>query len=396
MSDNIDLTNFINRTIPTELADKLKYANRVIFETAKTELPGTYSVTEDDFNNSIVADEELDDLVDHVVEMEKLVEDLEDLLNQYTKDMKIEPSNDSIRKAAKQLGSVDGTITKEVLETALANMDYLPLLSMGTDPVLAALVGDGSIDIDKSLKCNEIAYNLANEFKDKLNSTISNYKDDNSKIQERWENQQKKQVRYILLSLFWNMLWGQFIVDMIIINPLRNFIAKPTDTLLLFFYKLNAATNSITNISYPEKKRFRKANDTQLINAGPLNMKLTAARKTLLCLPYKIFPDYDPLDIPKDPYTGAVYNCMSDSLCPQVGIDSTDIDDDASAKDTLEQAFKDISSGIKSCTNIKDLISQYNDKINDQTQNTNCSIYAKKILDAVIEDALTPYNGVLL
>lgn len=376
-----NIADFVNREIPAEIIEQLRIAGRVqqVLTPTQTSAVST-SVQEDEAAKGAPdPDKELDDLIDGVDELEDLTEQLEDLIDEHLKDMKIPPANDTIAQAAKDMGSEDGTITQDVLDNSLAAMDYLPMMTLGQDPVLACLIGDGTIEGDW-VECNEITAELAKKVRHPARDEYEaeqSIKDSSTKMADDHEKRMIEMILEILLQLWWNMLWPKFVVDMGIINPLRMAIAYPVDSVIGFF----------------KKKRFRRKNKSWLKNKGPVNKALNQLRIFLLCkIPPPLYPRYDPI---------VEINCggITDECPPEF---ETDSEGNATSKSSVPDEKGSVGSmGDYIDSAVDELCSKSEELLENVDRrkpegfgsSPRCVKSAKIVLDAVVADALTPPDG---
>jgi hypothetical protein len=369
---NFNIADFVDKEIPTEIIEQLRIAGRVQQVLNPTTVSAVSTSAQQDTTSdpSESPEKELDGFIKNTADLEDTIEQLEELIDEHLKDMSIPPANDSISAAAKRLGSDDGNITKQVLDTAMATIDYWPLMSMGQDPVLAALVGDGTID-GKWFECNQITSAIA---KTLTNPPRNEYEaeaaiaDSSTKIADNHEKRMIEMILEILLQLWWNMLWPKFIVDMTIINPIRMAIANPTDALITFFQK---------------RPRFKRKKSDWIKKNGPINKLLNKLRKLLLCkIPPPLYPRYDPI---------VEIDCGGiDDTCPP----ETEGSEFKPSKEN-SQIGEFVDSAMDSnCFTSKQLLEGV-----DKTLPTGfgaspaCVKAARTVLDAVLSDALTPPQG---
>ena len=366
--------------LPPEVADAVRnlllVENRVQFPLKPTVTSAVSTI-----GDEIPADEDpltrAENVVNDVKDMEDLIEQLEDSVDQLTKDMKIPASSPRISDAIKRLGGDDpNNITKDVFDTALGIVDNWPLIALGQDPVLGGLIGDGTLEGPWE-KCNQ----LGNQFselvtvaakKDYDGETV--IKNQSVKASEEFEGNMLKMILHILKMFWWNMIWAKFIVDLIIINPARQLVANPIDGILLFFKKFKYKGTKY--------KRFKKKPQSILLLTGPINNFLTQLRKFLLCtLPNKpqfgIDGYYDPLveiDCPPEP------PCVSE---PQPNEGSEEVDE-------IEKAsFNMVDDDI--CINEKDMLKGEFDGGNvGLGASPECLKSSQIVIEVVIADALTP------
>lgn len=393
-----NITDFINQEVPDEIIRQLEIADRIkhFLKPTSTSAVSQSSECPEDFGGRLgpsaddVSDEdkrdrrtrgeefdadtvndELDSIINDVAGLEDLTEQLEDLADEHLKDMKIPPRNDRISDAAKKMGSLDGTINKNVLDNALATMDYYPLMALGQDPVLAALVGDGHID-GSWVECNEITSELAKTLKKRIRDDYEaedSIPDASSEITDDHEKSMLNMILEILLMLWWNMLWPKTVVDMGIINPIRMSIANPVDSLIGFF----------------KKKRFRRKGRDWLVRNGPINNALNRLRIILICeLPPSIYPRYNPIvdiDCPPEKEDECIPN-TSDGEEATIKEEAGSI---SQMGDFVDQAISD------TCFNLKDLRANILEKLPTAFgASPECVQAAKTVLDEIISDALSP------
>lgn len=270
------IADFVDKEIPPEVIKQLQTIGRIqhILKPTTTSAISTSEIQEQVIGDRLLTEKDVQDnidrLINEVVDFENKVEQLEDLLDEHLKDMSIPPSDNRISDAAKKLGSSDGNITKEVFDKALAMMDLFPLLTTGQDPVLTALIGDGSVD-GPWLNCNEITSSIAKNLKILEKGTFvseQTIKDQSSKIAEQHEKRLANMALEFILILWWNQLWPRVVVDMTIIGPIKNALATPVDSLFGFFQK---------------KPRFKMKNKEWCQKNGPIHKILTKLRIFLLC-----------------------------------------------------------------------------------------------------------------
>lgn len=288
---NID--DFLNKEIPENLAEKLKVAGRIeqILRPTRTSAVSGSSQEPGPRPGSATQEisDEIDSLINNVKEMEDLVEQLEDMADDQLKDMSIPPVNGRVAKAAKSLGSSDGTITKDVIDQANLIRDFEPILLTGIDPVTASLTGQGIIDPDSGsfLNCNEFTRSFARKFRFKESEDMGDAEmplaDMSQNIAAAHESSLGRMMLDIIQKMIWNILWVKLIVDHVIINPSRLLIANPLDNIVLFFKR--------------DCGRFRRPSSECRKQKGPLNKLLNKLRTTLICKVPPIFYDrYDPME----------------------------------------------------------------------------------------------------
>ena len=381
------LADFVNKEIPQEILEQLLVANRIkhILKPTITSAVSTSSQVKDqtpDINNTI------DNLINEVKDLENLVEQLEDMVDEHLKGMDIPPSP----RVADSVKTLDpngtGNITKEVLDKALAIIDHLPMLTLGTDPILAALVGDGTIN-GPWFNCNDFSAgltdSLTNPPRDDLQAE-DGIKDQGDKIADNHEKRMLAMVLEILLMLWWNMLWTKFVVDAAIINPIKVAIAWPLDALVGFF-------TSTPDRNPPAKKRFKKPNGAWLDKHGVITKILRKLRNKLLCMPYKIYPRYKPMvEILDD--NGKPVNCKDiNGSCPPEQPAKEFTSDNKKMADLMSEITEDFI-GQDFCFTDEQLRGSL-DKLlpNGPGTSPECVKAAKIVLDAVLSDALSTSSG---
>lgn len=386
------IVDFINKELPTEILEQLRVADRIqyILKPTSTSAVSTSEQNSDSTSDSIITtddiNKDIDALVDEVKELENLVEQLEDMVDEHLKDMSIPPTNERIAEAVKNLGCGDGNITKDCLDKALAIMDYFPMMSLGTDPVLAALIGNGTVE-GPWLDCNEITSNVAKLLKTTPRNDYeadTSIKDQSTEIADKHEKRMFEMMLETLLMLWWNMLWPKTVVDATIINPIRLSVANPTDSLIGFFSKTDTD---------PVKKRFKKPSPEWLARHGLVNKILTRLRVRLLCIPYKIYPRYKPMVEIIDE-KGNKVNCK-DIIgdCPTPPEEKEFTEDNKQAMTQMGSMLDEINGGDY-CFNNAALLQGINtDLPKGFGTSPECVKSAKIVLDAVLANALTPPDG---
>lgn len=382
-----NLESFIGKELPQEIIEQLKVHERIKFSLKPTIDPSAVSSIGDSISKSDITSpeksnqEEIDRLINSVDNLEKLVEQLEDMSDELTKDMNIPPVNDLVSAASKAMGSQDknGNITKDVFDNSLAAMDYFPALSLGYDPILSALTGDVGLD-GKWLECNELTKDLGKSISVSLKTeklpeeTIDNQYD---KVAKEFNDKQQNMALELILMLWWNIIWPKFIVDLSIIEPLRRMYAIPFDNLVLFF---------------PRKcgtRWFKKKSKSCVEKFGPINKALEKFRNFLLCvIPPKAYPRYKP----QFPF-GKKPNCKAnnDSCDPETSKEIEPNKDKGSIKQ-----MGDIMDGIvdSPCNTSKEFLESVDKKTPSKLGTSpECMKSAKIVLDAVINDALQPKSN---
>lgn len=358
---NENLEQFLGHEIPKEILSQLGILGKIQFPLKHTEVSAISTSSQDESLIDKTEEQELKGLTDHVKDMENTLEQIEDMIDNLTKDMNIPPANSLIASAASKLNNDGGSnITQETLDKALAIMDYLPTLVGLGDPILGALTGNSKID-GPWLKCNEITAGLASTFKTFSNEidAADPIKNQTDKMIEEFNIKQSAMLQEILNMFWWNMVWAKYLIDPVLINPIRVLIS-PIDGLIVFFK------------SFPFKKRDP--------TTGPLNKLLNKLRIILLC------------DIPRRSYTR--YKPPEDLKCPpKTPCSKKNLQDPENAKgaQTLSEVGAKISSLISDdCITEEELLKNMN-SFDPKTlgMSPECAQAAKVVLDAVISNALT-------
>jgi hypothetical protein len=377
---HFNITDFVDQEIPVEVLEQLKVLGRIKHVLKPTQT-SAYSQSEtrpevpSDSNQGLTqepvtqrqVEDELNKIIDSITETEGLVEQVEDLIDEHLKDMAIPPANGTIAEAANRLGATNGIITKDVLDNAMSIMDYLPIISMGQDPVLTALIGDGTVHGDW-LECNEITAGLAKKLKTpdiKVVPVEEPIEIQSNKITENHNQSLLRMMQEIILMLWWNQFWPKFVVEMVILNPLKLIVAIPIDTLFCFFQKVP----------------FKRKKKSHIEKNGPVHKIIEKLKMFLLCtVPRKFYSRYTPAKELNLNCTNSDIDCGEDNEGPPKGI----------GKDvgiSLADIFTDIGDNPP-CVNSNDF------KGEDQTTkglgcSPECAKAAQVVLQAVMSDALT-------
>jgi hypothetical protein len=381
MSDRtfISPSDLVEKTIPPEVLEQLKILGRVKFTPQPTKVSAVSTAGTDEDQSTIDEEVAVSGLIDHVGEMEDLSKEIEDMIDDLTKDMAIPVTNNTLRDAVKSLGGDGNEITKEVFDRAISLMNHAPLLTNGYDPVLAALTGDGLID-GKFLNCNEVERSIAKTWNTRPPRTYTPEQpivDETSTIADEHEKNLGRMILEILQSFFFNMLWAKYIVDLSIINPIRVVIAYPTDGVICFFKKMC------------KQKRFTVKSKDCLAQNGPVNKILNKIRCTLMCIPpSKMW------DIKKFKPMVDNFDCDCAKIlgkCPPVTI-KDDPDESKNPLGGMENIMNSIFPDDKEpCISEEDIMGKA--KIPKQDGlgiPPECLKHAKTVMEAVIADALSP------
>lgn len=375
----VQISDLVGQAIPPEVLEQLRVLGRVKFDTKKTRVSAvSTSATEyvhpDDGDDAAI----VSGLLNHVKEMDDLANQMEDMIDDLTKDMNIPVVDDGVADAVRTLDPAsDGShITRDVLDRAVATIDHAPMLVTGSDPVLTAMTGDGKLD-GKFLNCDEIgraiaeAWNTANP---KDYSPEDPVIDAGEKFANDFEKSKRNMLIEIVLMLWWNIIWAKFIVDLVIINPLRFMIAIPIDKIVLFFKNKCGI------------RRFKKKPVDCIKKEGPINKALNKLRKVLLCkIPLKLYDKkrYKPMVQKPIDCTDVDDNCVPENLS------GPEIDKDGGMEE-LGKALTTIFSEDPCVTSeeFTKLLDQL--KPEDLGTSPECLEASRKVLGAVIADALTP------
>jgi len=369
------LEDFLNKEIPPEIFKQLEILGRVQFPLKQTHPSAVSSSAQVVPQEEKDEEESIDDLINHVKSMEDLTEQLEDMIDELTKDMNISPANDSIGAAASRLNP-DGSsnITKDTLNRALAVMDHLPHMVGLGDPILGALTGDANVN-GPWIKCNQITQALSDTF----SAAAKKDYDPNTPIPsqanqtaEEYNKKQQNMLIELLNMLWWNMIWAKYLIDPVLINPLK-MLVSPIDAIILIFQFTSPSTENI------EKK-------------GPLTKFVKKLRIFLLCIPKIVYSNYQsPPDVD---CTKILVDCsktnsmVGDKLNPEPN-------DAQKVKATFDKVFKESDTADNICIPIKDWTQNLKNFNPDSLGiPPECAQAAITVLDAVLADVLTPDQSV--
>ena len=366
---SVPIEELLGKEIPADIYEQLQIAGRVRQFLKPTSVSAVSTSAQDRDAVPQALDDEIDTRIDDIVELENLVEQLEDMSDKLLADMSIPPINDRVADAAKEMGSEDGTITKDVFDNARATLELFPLMVMGQDPALAALVGDGTIDGDW-VNCNEITQALSETFRTpprndyEADAVIA---DKQADIADKHEKRLAQIFLDMLLQLFWNMLWPKFIVDAAIINSLRLSIANPVDAIIGFF----------------KKKRFKRKSKDWLSKNGPINKALNRLRNILICkIPPRMYEKYKPI---------VEIDCRNiDSDCPPEPPEiQRSVKNEKGSLAQMGEFMDDVSEPY--CFTPEEFLEGIDDtKPTGLGASPTCAKAATIVLEAVVSDALTP------
>lgn len=380
--------DFVNQSIPPEILEQLRVLGRVQFRPAPTKVSAVSSPGDKLTEDSTSVQDNLSGVLAHVAEMESLADQIEDMIDDLTKDMRIPTNNNTtLQNAVKSLDpSSDGSaITKDVFDKALALIDHAPIMVAmgGYDPVLAALTGNGKLE-GKYLNCDEITRGVANTWNTAQTNTYSPEKpilDETSKIADEFEQNLGKMILEILQGFFFNMLWPKYLVEMAIINPLKLMVANPLDGIILFFKDYSKEYG-------PGGARFKIKSDDCLKAKGPLNKALKKLRCFLLCVPPRKMWDpkkYKPMTDMSE------CNCDSYNKCPDKNPQDVPVDNDSKLGGMgvlMDSLFSD--SPNEPCLDPDDFDATHPGSPEGIGVPPECLKNARIILEAVMADALSP------
>ena len=380
-----NIENLAGQQIPPEIVEQLKVLGRVQFPLKPTTASAVSTSAQEPSDTQKDNAANISGMVNHVADMENITEQLEDMIDELTKNMKIpvEPGNTALLNAVKALGG-DTEITKDIFDKALAIVDYGPLL-LGPDPV-GIILGNGKIDGPFS-NCDEITRGLAKTWNSASPKDVNPeepFRDATTEIAEEFEKSIEKQVLEMLLMLWWNMMWPKFVVMLVIINPIRTLIAYPFDRIITFFKDMKKRCN---------KARFKIKPDECLKSYGPINKALNRLACFLLCkIPPKLYKRYKPMIDPSEFMiikNGKLVpcDCKAKDDCPPKSKPRDDFKKDGD----FDQIGNLLESIDDPCVGADDYLDDVNtDQPEGLGMPSNCLKYAQTILSAVVSDALSP------
>jgi len=388
MDKLFSIENLAGQSIPAEIAEQLKVLGRVTFPLKGTTVSAVSTAADQPSPTEIENEARISGILDHVRGMEDLTEQLEDMLDQLTKNMNIpiDPNNGPLKAAAQALGGDGSNIDKDLFDRAQAIMDHAPILvAMGYDPI-GSILGNGKLD-GPFFNCDEISRGIAKTFNeadpDSLNPDAP-LKSAANDIAKTFEENKAKQILEMLLMLWWNMLWPKFVIMLTIVNPIRTIVAYPIDSVITFFKNMKRQCN---------KGRFKTKSKECLKNYGPINKALNRLACFLLCkIPPKLYKRYKPMVDPSEFQIlkdGKLIPCNCNRLddCPpkREPVDTFDKNGNFDQMGNLMENLDD------PCATIEDYLENVNTKQPEGLgMNPNCLDSARQVIDAVINDALTP------
>ena len=366
------IDQLVGQEIPPEIYEQLEIAGRVRQYLKPTITSAVSTSAQDQDPVPEALDKEIDRRIEDIAQLENTLEQLEDAADILLGDMSIPPVNDRVKAAAIDMGSEDGTITKEVFDNAQAAVETYPLMVMGQDPALAALVGDGTIEGDW-VDCHELTQAIADTFTNPPRNAYEAeevIKDKQADIADKHEKRLYEIFLDLLLQLFWNMLWPKFIVDATIIKPLRLAVAYPTDGIIGFFMN----------------RRFRRKNKDWMNNNGPINLLLNRLRKILICkIPPPLYKKYNPI---------VKIDCGGiDETCPPPPSETDrSVKNEEGSLKQMGEFMDDVAASY--CFTPEEFLDGIDDtKPTGLGASPNCVKSATIVLEAVISDALTAPAG---
>lgn len=389
--DIFNIEELSGQQIPAEIVEQLRVLGRVQFPLKPASTSAVSTSAEEPSQDQIDGDATLSGVLNHVAGMEDLVEQLEDMLDQLTKDMNIPVTPGSaVEAAVKTLGGDGSSIDRDIFDRAQAIADHAVIMTLGRDPFLDAIGADGKLD-GPYTNCDEITKqvsNLWNTADPKNPNPEAPIADASNKIAEDFEKSKSNMIVEILLMLWWNMLWPKFIVSLSIINPFRLIFAMPFDTIVCFFKNMSKTCNL---------PRFTVKPKDCLEQHGPINKLLNRLACRLICkIPKPLYKRYKPMidaSSIKIMKNGKLVpcDCKTISDCPPKGPNNTSTKEDGKLG-----ALADVLEGLlggdqEPCVNDSDFTRGVSeDKLTGPGMPPNCLDAARVVLDAVISDALTP------
>jgi len=230
----------------------------------------------------------IDNVLAGIKENEALVKQLEDMRNDFLKDMNIAANSDAVARAAALInGDGNTNITKETFDKAEAIIDIWEPLNKGYVSQLIPLIGDSRItnNIGACSDITKAAFDglkfakgdLTSEELDKAyDKSIA---DDIADTENSFKEKLNDMFIYLINKLFWDFIWSRMWVA--IIGMIEKLIARPIDTPIiilkgLFFH-------------------IPKLNTENYYRYGPIHKALNKFKMIILCrIPHKAWSDYSP------------------------------------------------------------------------------------------------------
>jgi hypothetical protein len=369
------IEDYLGKQIPIEILQQLIVESRVSFPLGPT---STSAISSSASEPSTLDDDAIKAIIDHVKEMESLLEHAEDMIDDLTIGMNIPPTNDQVAAAAAKINPNGNTnITQDTMFRANAIIGNSLVLNGYPDMISAVLTGNTSLD-GPWFQCNEITQNIADSF-----TRVSNSKsidepivDTDSDMKSAYNKKMQNMLVEMLNMFWWNMIWAKYLVDPLLIMPLRMLI-YPADAIFYFLKKFKKPTRTIvegTPISYTNAE-------------GPLNKVLNKIRSYLLCkLPKRYYKRYTPPEGLVCPTGECNKSKSEEELGEQVDSEKAKL---TSLKDVANKIFSDDEACIKDSDMVLDNILKPKEATGLGTP-PDCIEAAKIVLDAIISDAFTP------
>lgn len=386
-SPYFNIENLAGQQVPSEIVEQLRVLGRVQFPLKSTTTSAVSSSAQDPSVAQAEAAANLSGVLAHVAEMESLAEQMEDMIDQLTKDMSIpiDPDDTNLRDAVQRLGGDGDNITKDVMDTALAIVDNGPIMLLNQDPV-GMMLGNGKLT-GPYMNCDEItrgvakAWNTADPTAVNPDAPIN---DAANEISKNFEKGKNNMILESLLMLWWNMLWPKFVIMLSIVNPARVIFAMPFDTFVMFFKNMKKECGKI---------RFQIKPEECIKNYGPINNLINRMACFLLCkIPPKLYKRYKPMVDPSEfkyRSKGKFETCKCDQLsnCPPKVEPKTSFDKNGN----FDQMSNLLESIQDPCVTEDDFTEGVDETVPEGLgMPPACLEAAQTVLNAVISDALTP------
>lgn len=380
----INPQDLVGSTLPPEILSQLEILGRVKFTPKPTTASAVSTAGDVPDKDTEDIDAKVSGLLNHVDEMENLAKQIEDMIDDLTKDMSIPVENDTLANAVKSLDpNGNGNITKDVFDKAVAIINHAPIMIYGYDPVLTALTGNGKVEGD-FLNCDQVTKSVSdlwNTADPKSYTPEQPIIDETSKIADDYEKSLGRMLIEMLQMFFFNMIWAKYLVDLAIINPTRLLVAMPLDSIICFF-------KSMTKQCGNNAKRFKIKSKECLEQNGPVNKLVNKIRCALLCIPpAKLW------DLKKYKPMVENFNCDCQKYLNPCPPESTLDGGDESKSNLggLENIMNSIFPDNEPCFPASGLIGQADTTKPDGLGiSPECLNNAKIIIEAVIADALSP------
>jgi hypothetical protein len=380
----MNITEFMGKELPPEVLEQLNVVGRIKFllkPTSVSAISEAEGAPQEDALKEVQKD--IDRLIDDVAKFEDLVKDLEDNADRLLEDMSIPLINDMVADACKQLGG--DTITKPIYDKALTILQYIPMITTGQDPFLAALIGDGSITGPR-LACADMGPTIGKILKlAKRNPYVAEevIKDAGLEQKKKWLGMLGDMSLHLFNVLLWKTLWP-ILVDQLLINPIRIAVANVVDSVPGFFECTPSGKT-------PKIGRWKIKTKEWLKIFGRANRLLNQLRWFLLCKLVR--------EIASSEYVPVVegLDCSISPKCAQQGGQS--IDGDFTEKIKFHEAADKLNETIDPSKNVDDPCITTEDfpgnKLKIPTKfgvSPECIQAAKVIVETVNSDAFTPPN----